>query len=55
MELVVKVRPHGTAEAGARPTARILKGPIHLKDSLVLKTMASLPLLAPWGMMAAEL
>ena len=40
-------RPSGTAEAGAGPTARILKGPIQLKDSLVLRTMASMPFLAP--------
>ena len=45
----------GTAEAGSGPTSRILKGPIQVKDSLVLRTMASVPFLAPWRMVTTEL
>ena len=30
-----------------------LKGPIQLKESLVLRTVASVPFLAPWQMVAA--
>ena len=32
-----------------------LKGPIQLKDSLVLRTMVPMPFLAPWRMVVAEL
>ena len=42
-------------EASAKPAARILKGLIQLKESLVLRTVASVPFLAPWRMVAAEL
>ena len=54
-------RLSGTSETGAGPTARMLNGPIQLRDdpargrALVLSMVTWVPFLAPWRMVSAEL
>ena len=37
------------------PAARILKGPIQLREGLILSTVVSVSFLAPWWIVATEL
>ena len=46
--------PSGVESEGAGLTANILKGPVQLSDS-ALRTLASVPDLAPWPMVTAVL
>ena len=45
----------GVSEAGAGPTARVLKGPIQLRESFALSKAVSVSFLAPWRMVAGKL
>ena len=48
-------RLFGMESEGEGPTAKILKGPVHLSDSFSLRTLASVSYLAPQRMVAAVL
>ena len=54
-KLAAKGWPSGVESEGAGPTADILKGPAQLSDSFELRTLASVPDLAFWQMVAAVL
>ena len=53
--LAAKGRPSGVESEGAGPTANFLKGLVLSSDSFALKTLASVPDLAPWRMVAKVL
>ena len=53
--LAARGRPSEVESEGEGPTAKILKGPVQLSDSFSLRTLASVPDLAPWRMVAAVL
>ena len=40
---------------GEGPTAKTLKGPVQSSDSFALRTLAPVPNLVPWRMVAAVL
>ena len=53
--LAANERPSGVESEGEGPTATILEGPVQLIDSFSLRTLASVPDLAPCRMVAAVL
>ena len=53
--LAARERQSGVESEGEGPTAQILKGPVQLSDNFSLRTLASVPDLPPWRMVAAVL
>ena len=45
--VVARGRPSGVESEGESPRAKIFKGPVQLSDSFSLRTLASVPDLAP--------
>ena len=50
--LAARGRPSGVESEGEGQTAKMLKGTVQLSDSVSLRTLMSVPDLAPWRMVA---
>ena len=53
--LEARGRPSGVVSAGEGPIAKILNGAVQLSESFALRTLESVPALAPCRMVAAVL
>ena len=54
-KVAARGQPSGVESEGEEPTSKILNGPVQLSNTFILWTMASVPDLAPWRMVAAVL